>query len=545
MYLDRSENCKGCNSCLEFCPISSNPKIMNCRHCPDAPCKDACNYDAFYEVSPGIWGIDPDQCIGCGDCQKACPYDAIVMEDGVARKCTLCGECIKHCPFNALKISETDKEKKEKTSILGWEKLKSGMDVCIYNPSIQEARIFKKFLSIHRQTGELDLFDEFLNETGITLNKSQKDGIIRLVEHEARFSVLDPLLDREDIEEISVISGDPVRVFIRGRGWINTNISITSEEKIIDIINKMASGIGRRITYQSPRLNANLKNSRIHAIIPPLSDRVSLTIRRFKTRPFSPRELIENKTISPEALAYLWISMQTDSNLAISGSTGSGKTTTLNTILSFIPINQRIVSIEETPELRIYHPHSIRLVSNPAKSIGMAELVEDTFRMRPDKVIVGEVRTREEIKAWINTMLSGQGKGSLSTFHALSGQEAIHRLKSLGVQTYELSALDIILVQRRWTDYKTGGEIRRVTEINEVVWGDGDKDVSLNPVFTYDFDRKKMISSLNPRKSRVIKKASEVLELGPGEIKRRASFLERSSKELSEAIKQVNEYMLG
>ena len=545
MYLDRSENCKGCNSCLEFCPVSSNPKIMNCRHCPDAPCKDACNYDAFYEVSPGIWGIDPDQCIGCGDCQKACPYDAIVMEDGVAKKCTLCGECIKHCPFNALRISETDKEKKEKASILGWEKLKSGMDVCIYNPSIQEARIFKKFLSIHRQTGELDLFDEFLNETGITLNKSQKDGIIRLVEHEARFSVLDPLLDREDIEEISVISGDPVRVFIRGRGWINTNISITSEEKIIDIINKMASGIGRRITYQSPRLNANLKNSRIHAIIPPLSDRVSLTIRRFKTRPFSPRELIENKTISPEALAYLWISMQTDSNLAISGSTGSGKTTTLNTILSFIPINQRIVSIEETPELRIYHPHSIRLVSNPAKSIGMAELVEDTFRMRPDKVIVGEVRTREEIKAWINTMLSGQGKGSLSTFHALSGQEAIHRLKSLGVQTYELSALDIILVQRRWTDYKTGGEIRRVTEINEVVWGDGDKDVSLNPVFTYDFDKKKMISSLNPRKSRVIKKASEVLELGPGEIKRRASFLERSSKELSEAIKQVNEYMLG
>ncbi len=545
MYLDRSENCKGCNSCLEFCPVSSNPKIMNCRHCPDAPCKDACNYDAFYEVSPGIWGIDPDQCIGCGDCQKACPYDAIVMEDGVAKKCTLCGECIKHCPFNALRISETDKEKKEKASILGWEKLKSGMDVCIYNPSIQEARIFKKFLSIHRQTGELDLFDEFLNETGITLNKSQKDGIIRLVEHEARFSVLDPLLDREDIEEISVISGDPVRVFIRGRGWINTNVSITSEEKIIDIINKMASGIGRRITYQSPRLNANLKNSRIHAIIPPLSDRVSLTIRRFKTRPFSPRELIENKTISPEALAYLWISMQTDSNLAISGSTGSGKTTTLNTILSFIPINQRIVSIEETPELRIYHPHSIRLVSNPAKNIGMAELVEDTFRMRPDKVIVGEVRTREEIKAWINTMLSGQGKGSLSTFHALSGQEAIHRLKSLGVQTYELSALDIILVQRRWTDYKTGGEIRRVTEINEVVWGDGDKDVSLNPVFTYDFDKKKMISSLNPRKSRVIKKASEVLELGPGEIKRRASFLERSSKELSEAIKQVNEYMLG
>ncbi len=546
MYLLRTKKCTSCNACLESCPISKNPKIQNCKHCPDAPCKEACKYNAFYEVSPGVYGIDPEICIGCGECAKACPYDAIVIEDNVAKKCTLCGECIVACPLNALKIVETEEEKREKEGLLGWKKLNKGEPLNVYTPSIQEARLLSSFLKLHREmlrerTYELeDLFEQFLDALGAKLDEDQFKGLLKLAEYEtSSFSVITPLLENDELEEIAVIENDPIRAFHRKRGWIDYNIALVNRERIIELANKMASNLDRRLTLQEPRMNANLPDgSRLHAVIPPASHKASLTIRKFRKKPFSPRELIENNTLSSEALAFLWIGMQLDLNLVISGSTGSGKTTTLNTILCFLPDNQRLIIIEETPEIAVYHPHHVRLIVNKEKGLTMDKLVEDTLRMRPDKVIVGEVREKNEVKAWVNTMLAGQGKGSLATFHALSSRETINRLLSLGILETDLSALDLIIVQRRWTDYETGREIRRIFEITEVNWN---KKINLNPIFVYDPGRDALVRTRN--RSKVMERAKKFLKIDPRrELKRRSRFLEKTNPNLMDAFHQISRW---
>ena len=172
-----------------------------------------------------------------------------------------------------------------------------------------------------------------------------------------------------------------------------------------------------------------------------------MTIRKFKQSPFSPKDLVETGTISDEALAFLWMAMQCDFNVLVAGSTGSGKTTTLNCLSAFIPMRERIIIVEETPEINIPHRHSVRLTVNSDIGVGMDELVSDTLRMRPDRVIGGEVRTAPEAKALMNTMLAGQGKGSIATFHALNSQEAVNRLRNLGINELDLGAINLVVVQ--------------------------------------------------------------------------------------------------
>ena len=548
MYLLKDTKCKECYSCIEFCPESKDPKIMNCKHCPDAPCKEACDYNAFYEVAPGVYGIDPDICVGCGKCAEACPYDAIVMEDGIAKKCTLCGECVSHCPLHALKIAETDDEIKEKEGLLGWKRVK-GEDIGVYHPSIQEARFLDKFIKLHREfikdkNEDIDtLMDEYIQATDTDLNETQIKKLTELAKMEtSEFSIITPLLKRDDIEEISVITDEPIRIFKRGIGWVDTNVSITNEEKLIEIANKMASNLDRRLTLHEPRMNAALPDgSRIHAVIPPVSQRATLTIRKFRKRPFSPMDLSESNTLTLDALAYLWVTMQWGVNVVISGSTGSGKTTTLNSLLAFIPKNQRVIIIEETPEVFTLHPHHVRLIVNSERGIGMGELVEDSLRMRPDRVVVGEVRNIPEIKAWINTTLAGQGKGSIATFHALSGRETINRLLSMGIPKTDLSALNLIIVQRRWTNYTNNVEIRRVTEIIETELKEN--KIELRQIYMY-----------NPNKDRLMrtKVKSELMSMiskfsGTNitkEVKQRKKFLDKSSHDLHTAFEQINDYVM-
>ncbi len=359
------------------------------------------------------------------------------------------------------------------------------------------------------------------------------------------FGFLDKLLTDDDIEEIAVIGLDkPVYVYIRNKGWQRTNGYFTDIELIIDIINKMSRKLGRRITYQSPRLNAILPDgSRLHASIPPISN-IELTIRKSKENPFTILDLINYKTINEEALSLLWLLMQSDLSILISGNTASGKTTTLNSLFSFVPLNERILITEETPEINIPHKHKVNMVANFELGITISSLVSDNLRMRPDRVIVGEVRNEEEVQALIDTILSGQARGSYATFHAQSSKETLRRLHSLGVLDIDLQSIDLIIVQRRMMKYdvktRETKEIRRIIQISEV---DKQNPMKTIDLFEYDYEKDELKKAY--KNSMLIESVRKSLGLTKkeldDELKDRTEFLKKIKKEKLNFTQSVNE----
>lgn len=308
-------------------------------------------------------------------------------------------------------------------------------------------------------------------ELGLMLDRDQEEYLLNsAVKHIFGFSFLEELLEDEDIEEISVIGlNKPIYIFHRSKGWLEVNASFTNEETLREIINKMAKNTGRRITLKKPRVNAVLDDgSRIHATLAPISSG-ELTIRKFRSNPFSPIELVENKTIDLDEMAFLSATMHSDSNVMIAGNTASGKTTLLNSLFSFIPSKERIVIIEETPELNILQKHKLRMVSNEESGIGLSDLVYDSLRMRPDRTIIGEIRNKKESDAMFDIMLSGQSRGGYCTIHGRSILDTIQRLRSFDASDEDINSIDIIVVQRRLLKYdnkkRRNFEIRRVLEI--------------------------------------------------------------------------------
>jgi len=311
------------------------------------------------------------------------------------------------------------------------------------------------------------LLDEQAAEQELDLDSDQRAYLLRAaLSHLAGFAPLDHFLSDPTLEEIAVIGlGLPIYIYHRKGGWQATNASITSFEHLTHLINKMARSLGRRVSSESPRLNALLPDgSRLHASIPPLSDG-ELTIRKHAVRPWSAIDLLSSGSIHSDALAFLWLAFQSDSSVLVAGNTASGKTTLLDALLGFVPLSERMVVIEETPELRPPHPHQVHLVCNEDLHIPMAELVRDSLRMRPDRVVVGEVRTPPETQAYMETLLSGQARGSYATFHAQSAPEALRRLVNLGASADDLVSLDFIVIQRRIAHYdpkmKKQQELRR------------------------------------------------------------------------------------
>jgi len=332
----------------------------------------------------------------------------------------------------------------------------------------------------------------------ISLEKQQVKYLLDALQREVGgFGPLDCLFSDSGIEEIAVIGTGPekpVFVFRVGHGWLPTNLHFNTANYVRDLANKMARGIGRRLSMQHPVLNANLADgSRLSAAIPPVVSfgEPSLTIRRFRQQPFSPAQLVENRTFSCGAMALLWIAMQCDCSLLLAGNTGSGKTSSLNALFSFVPESERIVAVEETPEIQLPHRHVVRLGVVKEQGITMQDLIVESLRMRPDRIVVGEVRSGEEVGAFIDTLLAGQGKGSYATFHSQSAREAISRMRSLGVMPLDLCAIDLVVVQRRWNraDCRSGAgqEVRRVTEIGELA--EKNSGVALNMLFSFDYAR--------------------------------------------------------
>ncbi len=372
--------------------------------------------------------------------------------------------------------------------------------------SQEEAGLLAGFLSFFKETelseracgGIEGFFADYCLANCFVIDREQKEylcGLARLCSF--GFGPLSALLECDSIEEIAVTgtgTGKPVRVFEKGFGkWLATNLCYCSRDAVKNTVNRMAKSIGRRITLQNPRLNAVLPDgSRLTASIEPVSfSGPSMTIRKFR-KPFSPIELAANGTLSFEALGLLWIAVKSDCNILVAGNTGSGKTTLLNALFSFVPKGERVVVVEETPELNIMHEHVVKLSVVDGLNVGMTDLITDSLRMRPDRIVIGEVRSREEAGAFVDTMLAGQGKASYATFHAQNSGDAVNRLARMGVPESDLGAVDMIVVQKRWGTRRGDKTVekRRVLEIFET--GKTKTGQEAVPIMEFDYKRDRL-----------------------------------------------------
>ena len=312
------------------------------------------------------------------------------------------------------------------------------------------------------------------------------------------YGQIDPLIQDDELEEIMIIgTSKPIFVYHRKYGMMKTNIQFSNETELRDLIDSIARQINRRIDQESPILDGRLADgSRINATIPPVSaDGPSLTIRKFRQDPLTIIDLNNSRTVSLDLAGFLWLCIDglgvKSANAIISGGTSSGKTTTLNALSAFINPNERIITIEDTLELQIPHEHVIRMETRPANVEGkgeltMNDLVKNSLRQRPDRIIVGEVRADEAITLFtaLNTGHSGFG-----TLHSNDARETITRLTNepMSVPEIMIQAIDFIIMQNRiYTP--SGMSFRRVSEVAEVV-GMEEGTVQLNKIFQWNPER--------------------------------------------------------
>ncbi|WP_400217559.1 CpaF family protein [Methanobrevibacter smithii] len=334
------------------------------------------------------------------------------------------------------------------------------------------------------------------NSHNNTISNEYLDNLARkLFQDLVGYGEIDPLIRDDNLEEIMVIGIDkPVFVYHREYGMMKTNILFKDAGEVMNLIDSIARQINRRIDQESPILDGRLPDgSRVNATIPPISaDGPSMTIRKFKRDPLTIIDLINSKTISVELAAFFWLCFDglgvKSANAIISGGTSSGKTTTLNALSSFINPKERIITIEDTLELQIPHEHVIRMETRPPNvenrgELTMNDLVKNSLRQRPDRIIVGEVRGSEAITLFtaLNTGHSGFG-----TLHSNDARETITRLTNapMSVPNIMISAIDFIIMQNRI--YRSDGvSFRRISEVAEVS-GIEEGVIQLNKIFEWD-----------------------------------------------------------
>jgi pilus assembly protein CpaF len=307
---------------------------------------------------------------------------------------------------------------------------------------------------------------------------------------------LQRLLDDPTITEIMV--NGPDMVFVEQNGKLTLSPArFTSEEQLRRVIERIVSRVGRRIDESSPLVDARLSDgSRVNAVIAPVAfSGSSLTIRKFSKDPFKVADLISFGTLSPEMAELLRACVEARLNIIVSGGTGTGKTTLLNVLSSFIPEGERIVTIEDAVELQLQQAHVVRLESRPPNvegrgEIGIRELVRNSLRMRPDRIVVGEVRGGESLDM-LQAMNTGHD-GSLSTVHANSPRDAVARLETLvlmagmdlplrAIREQIASAVDVIVQLSRLRD-----GTRRVTAVTEIQGMEG-QTVTMQDAFLFDY----------------------------------------------------------
>jgi flagellar protein FlaI len=357
-----------------------------------------------------------------------------------------------------------------------------------------------------------------------------KDELKHLLVYEMiGYKHIHPLLKDDNLEEIMVVpevvlSGQArecfVYVYDRDHGMCLCDFKIPSRAART-VIERISRESGRRIDRENPLLDAHLPDgSRVNATIPPVSpDGPTITIRKFREDPLTITDIIRFGTLSYDAAAYLWLAVEHGANILIAGGTGSGKTTTLNCLCIFIPPEERIITIEDTLELQLPHEHWVRLTTKPPNvegkgEITMDDLVKNTLRQRPDRIIVGEVRG-PEARTLFTAMNTGHD-GCMGTLHANTARETITRLTNepMNVPKIMIPALDIIVMQNRFLQ-RGSGSIRRVTEISEIAGMEGDT-VQLNTVFEWKPETDEVRSTEVP--SMVFKKIQEKTGMSMDEI---------------------------
>ncbi|MFN2452768.1 MAG: TadA family conjugal transfer-associated ATPase [Pyrinomonadaceae bacterium] len=340
------------------------------------------------------------------------------------------------------------------------------------------------------------LAEGVLATEAMPLSAAERERLIGEVRHELfGLGPLEPLLADPTISDILVNSYRNIYIE-RGGKLETTTVAFKDDEHLMRVIERIVSSVGRRIDESSPMVDARLADgSRVNAIIPPLSlDGPVLSIRRFGTEPLRMNALIEKGALTKEIAEMLEMCIRARLNVLISGGTGAGKTTLLNALSSFIPEDQRIVTIEDSAELQMQQPHVVRLETRPPNIEGKGEvsqrdLVKNALRMRPDRIVIGEVRGGESIDM-LQAMNTGHD-GSLTTIHANTPRDALARLETMiqmtgmrlsdrAMRQQVASAIHLVVQVARLADGS-----RRITSISEITGMEGEM-ITMQEIFQFE-----------------------------------------------------------
>ena len=356
-----------------------------------------------------------------------------------------------------------------------------------------------------------ELFEQILNEENIILSRPERARMFEQIAAEILgFGPMQPLLEDESITEIMV--NGPKNIYIERKGKIlRVPVAFESNEHVMRIVDRIVAPLGRRIDESQPYVDARLPDgSRVNVVIPPISlVGPTLTIRKFSKKPFTIEQLVQFGSITEEAVEFLKASVEARINIVISGGTGSGKTTLLNVLSSFIPSDERIVTIENAAELQLRQEHVVTLESRPPNIEGKGEvtirhLVINALRMRPDRIIVGEIRDEAALDM-LQAMNTGHD-GSMTTAHSNGPRDTLSRLETMtmmagmdlpvrAIREQVSSAIDLVVHQERMRDGS-----RKVTNVTEVTGMEGDV-ITMTDIFIFEqvgYENGKVIGRLRP-----------------------------------------------
>ncbi len=356
-----------------------------------------------------------------------------------------------------------------------------------------------------------NLFEQILNEEGIVLSRPERSRLFDQITAEILgFGPLQQLLEEDSVTEIMVNGATHIYVERAGRIFRVQN-SFESNEHVMRIIERIVSPLGRRIDESSPYVDARLPDgSRVNAVIPPISlVGPVLTIRKFSKNPITVEQMVQYGSLTPESVQFLAACVKARVNIVISGGTGSGKTTLLNVLSTYIPAEERIITIENAAELQLRQEHVVTLESRPANiegrgEITIRELVINALRMRPDRIIVGEIRDAAALDM-LQAMNTGHD-GSMTTCHSNSPRDTLSRIETMAlmagmdlpmraIREQIASAIELIIHQERMRD-----GTRKVVNITGVVGMEGDV-ITMEDIFIFEqvgFENNRVIGRLHP-----------------------------------------------